>query len=381
MNAKQKPKIELFFSGLNEKYRQNKDYFQQLSWTVRSGRKEYRGNAVEENGRFLYRFAGNQNYDSFSALLSAVLEMIITYDSAVVEYAERGGGTRILMDDKNVRLEKFETQAEQVQTFGLKEKEYHLNLAKASSLLRRLGFLTDDGKLKNDMIRKYNQTDRFWDLIGNMFDGQNHVRIVDCACGKSYLSFILNYYLWEERHIKADFTGIDIKENVIRDSQQIAQDLGYRNMHFICEDLRTYDGPRPDAVISLHACDTATDMALGFAIRHQARHIICVPCCHKELLDQYQKPDLEPILKHGVFHSRMNDILTDGLRCLKLEACGYQVSCVEYCSPLDTPKNLLIRAEKTADKNEAAEAEYRRLLREWHVRPSIEYYSVKSEQI
>ena len=150
-------------------------------------------------------------------------------------------------------------------------------------------------------------------------------------------------------------------------------------MRFVCEDLRTYDAPRADAVISLHACDVATDMALGFAIRHNAKNIICVPCCHKELLDTYKTPDLDPIIKHGVFRARLNYILTDGLRCLKLEACGYKVSCVEYCSPLDTPKNLLIKAKKVSDGDLKAEAEYRRLLSELGVRPSIEYYSVKCD--
>ncbi len=245
--------------------------------------------------------------------------------------------------------------------------------------MKRLGFMTADGKIKNDMIRKYNQTDRFLDLVGGMFDGMNDITVVDCACGKSYLSFILNYYLWEQRHVRAKFIGIDIKPNVIEESGKIAADLGYNNMTFICEDLRTYDAPRADTVISLHACDTATDMALGFAIRHDAKNIICVPCCHKELLDTYKKPDLDPIIKHGVFRTRLNDILTDGLRCLKLEACGYKVSCVEYCSPLDTPKNLLIKAKKVSDRDPKAEAEYRRLLSELNVRPSIEYYSLKGE--
>lgn len=255
-----------------------------------------------------------------------------------------------------------------------------MNLGKATPLLKRLGFMTEEGKIKNDMIRKYNQTDRFIDLIEDLFDGQNNINIIDCACGKSYLSFILNYYLWEERHIKAFFTGIDIKQNVIDESNKIATDLGYRNMNFLCEDLRSYDGVSPDIVISLHACDTATDMALGFAVRNKAKSIICVPCCHKELLDQYELRTLEPMLRHGIFRNRLNDILTDGLRCLKLEACGYKVSCVEYCSPLDTPKNLLIKAVKISNRDEKAEMAYYQLLEYLHVRPSIEYYSVKPQK-
>ena len=111
--------------------------------------------------------------------------------------------------------------------------------------------MTADGKIKNDMIRKYNQTDRFLDLVGGMFDGMNDITVVDCACGKSYLSFILNYYLWEQRHVRAKFIGIDIKPNVIEESGKIATDLGYNNMTFICEDLRTYDAPRADIITSI----------------------------------------------------------------------------------------------------------------------------------
>ena len=119
----------------------------------------------------------------------------------------------------------------------------------------------------------------------------------------------------------------------------MAKRLGYHNMTFICADLRTYQPPKNvTAVISLHACDIATDLALGTAIRAKAKYIACVPCCHKELLDQYTMPGLEPLTKFGVFKARFNDVLTDSMRALKLEAEGYKVSVVEYISPLDTPK-------------------------------------------
>lgn len=147
-------------------------------------------------------------------------------------------------------------------------------------------------------------------------------------------------------------------------------------MEFICEDLRTYESDfHPDAVMSLHACDTATDMALGYALRHKVKSIICVPCCHKELLKQYKIDEFEPITKHGLFHARLNDIITDGLRALKLESEGYDVRCVEFCSPIDTPKNLLISAKKIANENRAAKDLYYRMLADWKVKPSVEYYS------
>ena len=129
------------------------------------------------------------------------------------------------------------------------------------------------------------------------------------------------------------------------------------------------------AVISLHACDIATDLALGTAVRAKAKYIACVPCCHKELLEQYHIPGLEPLMKYGVFKARFNDVLTDSMRALKLEAEGYQVSVVEYISPLDTPKNLLIRAVYTGHENQRAIDEYQA------VRDAVGTYSELDRQL
>lgn len=153
--------------------------------------------------------------------------------------------------------------------------------------------------------------------------------------------------------------GIDINPHVVEESRKMAQRLGYHNMEFLSADLRTYQPPKTvTAVISLHACDIATDLALATAIRARAKYIACVPCCHKELLDQYHLPGLEALTRHGVFQARFNDVLTDSLRVLKLEAEGYKVSAVEYISPLDSPKNLLIRATRTGRSNPKAREEY-----------------------
>ena len=236
----------------------------------------------------------------------------------------------------------------------------------AAALLREIGILTADGKLKNDMIRKYNQIDHYVELVAPMFeqDDSDEIVLLDCACGKSYLSFVMNYYLHEVLHRRCRVIGVDIKEHVIDESRAMAKRLGYHNMSFQCADLRVYQPPKNvTAVISLHACDIATDLALATALRARAKYIACVPCCHKELLDQYTMPGLEPLTRHGVFKARFNDVLTDSMRALKLEAEGYKVSVVEYISPLDTPKNLLIRAVRTGRENRRAKADYEAVRR------------------
>lgn len=375
MNQQQKGKIQLFFGGFAERYKSASEYFAEVSFDFVSGRKTYSGTLRKIDSGFEYSFSGKRAANDLSEGLNYLLEDLLKYDSAVVRYKERGLTTELQADGRNVKILKRE-EANEVIAPQASKKEYQIDLRKASKLMTALGYCDKDGKLRNDMIRKYNQTNHILSLVSDLFDGKNDITVVDCACGKSYLSFVLNYFLWEEKRIRAHFVGIDISPKVIEASKKIAADLGYTNMEFICEDLRTYESDfHPDVVVSLHACDTATDMALGYALRHKAESIICVPCCHKELIEQYKIEEFEPITGHGVFRTRLNDIITDGLRALKLESEGYKVRCVEFCSPIDTPKNLLISAKKISSENRTAKDLYYNLLSQWHVMPSMEYYS------
>ncbi|MBE6891731.1 MAG: SAM-dependent methyltransferase [Ruminococcaceae bacterium] len=380
MNTSQKHKIAMVLSSFNSKFEEGFDFFDSIAVVLVSGKKEYKASIVAKSQTELdYIFLVKKSFNNLAGALEALTDDIIKYDSAVVSYIERGSATDVIIDDRNVKVSKRKLNDEVTDTRMLRNKEYIINPSNAAPLLKALGYMTEDGKIRNDMIRKYNQTERFIELTEDMFDDMSgkNINIVDCACGKSYLSFVLNYYLWEVRHIKAKFTGLDISEKVIEESKKTAEKLGYKNMDFIQVDLRDYDSDfKPDTVISLHACDVATDMALGYAIRNGAKRIICIPCCHKELLDKYQKDDLNCIIKHGIFRARLNDILTDGIRVAKLEACGYEVSCIEYCSPLDTPKNLMIRAVKKSDGNREAQKAYDELLRMLKVLPSVEIYSM-----
>ena len=375
MNQQQKSKIELFFGGFSERYRSAGEYFVEISFDFISGRKTYNGKIIKADNGFEYRFSGKRNSSDLSQALQFLLDDLLKYDSAIVRYKERGLTTELHADGRNVKIVKRE-EANDTVSVPTTKKEYQIDLRKASKLMTALGYCDKDGKLRNDMIRKYNQTNHILELISDLFEGKNDITVVDCACGKSYLSFVLNYYLWEEKRIRAHFVGIDISPKVIDASKKIAQELGYTNMEFICEDLRTYESDfHPDVVISLHACDTATDMALGYALRHKAESIVCVPCCHKELLKQYKIDFFEPITTHGVFRARLNDLITDGLRAMKLESEGYDVRCVEFCSPIDTPKNLLISAKKVSKENRSVKEQYYNLLSQWNVKPSMEYYS------
>ncbi|MCC0706694.1 class I SAM-dependent methyltransferase [Clostridioides sp. ES-S-0190-01] len=381
MNKQSIGKLNMFFMGITQRNLENEDFFIELEVVFKSGRKEFKGIAMEEEGKYKFNFKGKSELHTFSELLKNISKEAENYDGLVFRYIERGTIVVIEGDNKKVNVKYLDNKEEvpKIDEFTasqIKNREYYVKVGQANALLKEIGVLTKDGKIKNDKIRKYNQIDHFVELIDNILKeikDKDCITILDCACGKSYLSFVLNFYIKEVLKKNCYFIGIDYSDVVIEASKKMAKNLGYKNMSFIKEDLTNYTPNRDvDLVISLHACDTATDMAIGLGIRAKSEAIVVVPCCHKELLGQYKYGAMEPILKHGVFKARFADLITDGLRTLLLEGNGYDTSVVEYISPLDTPKNLMIRAIKTKTNNEKALNEYRELKTQFGVEPTLE---------
>ncbi|MBS5144571.1 MAG: SAM-dependent methyltransferase [Butyricicoccus pullicaecorum] len=366
MQKGEKNKLKLLLIGIQARLKQNRDYFVSATFEFKSGNQKFRALLKDgDQGDYVLSFQGTERIIDAEEAVSFFEQQADVYENAVLTYTERGSVMTITVSARGVSMKQTEQQAEPQETVVNplldQGRKYLIQVDKASALLREIGILTADGKIKNDMIRKYNQIDHYVELVAPMFeqDDSEEILLLDCACGKSYLSFVMNYYLRDVLRRRCRIVGIDINPHVVSESQKMAKRLGYHNMEFITADLRTYQPPKHvTAVISLHACDIATDLALSTAIRAKAKYIACVPCCHKELLDQYTLPGLEPLMRHGVFKARFNDVLTDSMRALKLEAEGYKVSVVEYISPLDTPKNLLIRATRTKQDNDKARAAY-----------------------
>ncbi len=355
-------KLKLLLTGVKARASRNRDYFVSMEFTFRSGGKKFKAALSLSEEAYTLTFQGTARQTGLEEALEFFVQQAMLYEESV-----RGMSMTITVDQKGVKMQQSEQKAPpEVQKAAVNPlldsgRQYWIQADKAAPLLREIGILTAEGKLKNDMIRKYNQIDHYVELVAPMFEEETDGEIVllDCACGKSYLSFVMNYYLREVMRRRCRMIGIDINPHVVEESRAMAKRLGYHNMEFQCADLRTYQPPKQvTAVISLHACDIATDLALATAIRARARYIACVPCCHKELLDQFTLPGLSALTRHGVFQARFNDVLTDSLRALKLEAEGYKVSVVEYISPLDSPKNLLIRAVRTGHPNAKARGEY-----------------------
>lgn len=367
--------LDLYLIGISARIKKNVDYFINIECFFKSGAKEFKAVFKKIDEKFALNFNGVTKECDLDELFSFFKAEILKYDEAEFLYNERGNSVSIKSTTKGFVMKQFETKIQHKQSTNplLKDREYLINIDKAQDLLKAIGILTKDGKLKNDMIRKYNQIDRFVELVGPMYEKeQGEILILDCACGKSYLSFVMNYYLRDVLKKKCKIIGIDYNDTVISESNRIKNELSYNNMQFIKADLYNYVPPENiTGVMSLHACDTATDLALGVAVRGRAKYVTCVPCCHKELLGKYNIDQFKPILKHGILATRFNDIFTDGLRVLKLESEGYKVNLLEYISPIDTPKNLLIRAELEKDYNQKARDEYDKLTSELGVFPEL----------
>ena len=373
MEKKTIAKLRLFFSGLESRHQEQQDFFKDMNIAFKSGTKTF--TASYKDGQL---YMNKEIVDAdFSDALESVLSEAAKYESLEAVYCERGTNVIITADARNVNI-RYEEPKPEAEVKVESRRDYLIKASKAPELLKEIGIMTKDGKVKNDMIRKYNQIDHFIEVVEPILrnmDPNEPLTIMDCACGKSYLTFVLNYYIREVMKRSCYFIGIDYSEGVIKSSIERAERLGYRNMEFIQEDLRTYVPSRKiDMVVSLHACDIATDYAISAAIRAESGSMVIVPCCHKEMIDQIDAEDLAPLYKHNIFRARLNDLLTDSLRSLFIESYGYEVSALEYISPLDTPKNLMIRAVKTSPENAEARKQYQDMKKFFNVSPTMENY-------
>jgi len=383
MNKSSVDKLSFFFTGLENRFLENRDTFVEVDVRFKAGLKTFKGLGVlNEVDQISYNYNGVTKLLPFKEVLEDIKKEAPKYDELILSYKERGTRLLISATKKGVTMNteelKFDSKEEKKETSTLLTRDYFIKAGEASSLLKAIGIMSKDGKVKNDKIRKYNQIDHYVELLDKNFESMKRhgtLYIMDVGCGKSYLSFVLNYYLTEVKKIKCHFIGIDISPQVIETSRDIQKQLGYRNMEFHAMDVKDFkDDRKIDVVLSLHACDTATDMALAFGVYKEADFIVAVPCCHKEMLKTYSYPPFEGIMKHGILKARLADTLTDGLRGLMLEEHGYEVSIVEYISPLETPKNLMIRAYRTGEPNEASKKNADQLIKEFSIYPAFRYY-------
>lgn len=229
-----------------------------------------------------------------------------------------------------------------------RKKKYILEEGIPVPFLIDLGVMTQNGNIVNAHYDKFRQINRFLEYIEDILPSLptgRELRILDFGCGKSYLTFAIYYYLKVLKGYPVRITGLDLKEDVIRHCNELAVKYGYDKLEFLCGDIAYYDGcSQVDIVVTLHACDTATDYALAKAVGWGAKVILSVPCCQHELNKQMKNDLLSPVLHYGILKERMAALMTDGLRAQILEANGYRTQILEFIDMAHTPKNLLIRA-------------------------------------
>lgn len=258
-----------------------------------------------------------------------------------------------------------------------RQKTYYLEEGTIIPPLVDMGVFTKNGKIVNSMYDKYRQINKFLQFIDEAIDktSLNKVNIVDFGCGKSYLTFVVYYYLTFVKKIDVTMTGLDLKEDVIKKCQDTAKRYGYDKLSFKVGDVAVYESDTPvDIVITLHACDTATDYALYHAIRWNTKIIISVPCCQHELNAQIESDEYSILTRYGLLKERTAAIMTDAIRANLLEYCGYKTQILEFIDFTHTPKNLLIRGVKSRipdDHKAKLLKEVESLINEYHLDPTL----------
>ena len=249
----------------------------------------------------------------------------------------------------------------------------------SESFLAALGVSDEKGRVHDKKQSKFRQICRFSEYIieaEKKLDKNIPLCVCDLCCGKSYLTFAVYYYLTTIRRRKVKMYGVDLKKDVMDFCRETAAELGFESMEFFCKDISDFHpSEKPDLVISLHACDIATDIVLYNAVRLEAKVILSTPCCQHEMMKQLLCPELDFLKGHPLFRQKVCDAFTDALRCKRLEAEGYKVTSIELIDPEETPKNILIKAFKAsvpAEKREKALYEYRKATEFLGVRPYLD---------
>lgn len=278
----------------------------------------------------------------------------------------------VLISKKGKATIKRKQRREKAQAADLshnRRKRYILEEGKFVPFLHDLGVMAEDGKIVRSRTDKFRQINRFLEFIEDILpqlDRDRELTILDFGCGKSYLTFAMYYYLHELKGYDIRIVGLDLKEDVIRHCSRLAEQYGYDKLTFLTGDIADYDGvDQVDMVVTLHACDTATDYALAKAVGWNAKVILSVPCCQHELNAQFSASGgsgdglLAPVMDYGLLRERFAALVTDGLRAKYLERAGYETQVLEFIDMEHTPKNILLRAVKRNGdkrKNTAAES-------------------------
>ena len=287
---------------------------------------------------------------------------LFTSDADYQILVSKKGNVKVLQKEPTKQLKNEEHN---------KQKQYIIKENEPCDFLTILGVMSEDGQVYKKKYDKFKQINKFLEIVDDSLAGKNirdDFMIIDFGCGKAYLTFALYYYFYVIKKVKVKITGLDLKEEVIEFCNETAKKLNYENLMFTYGDIRDFEYKnKVDMIVTLHACDTATDAALVKAITWNCDIILSVPCCQHEFFNKIKNDNLNPMLKHGLIKERMSSLVTDSLRSLFLETKGYRVQLMEFISMEHTPKNILIRAVKSNKNTRSAQIEYEEFKKFWNL--------------
>ncbi len=331
---------------------------------------EIKGNSMMQIELFTetQSFAHNYNYDEFSEIINTImLDSFFQLNIITNEYNYSFKYTKKnhLLSNK-IKNKEIKTL---LNVSHNKQKKYILNDGNIIPPLVDLGVMTQDGKIVPYYYDKYRQINRFLEIIDDTIKTfkEQELNIIDFGCGKSYLTFIVYYYLVNIKNIKTNIVGLDLKADVIKKCNEIAKNYGYNSLNFEIGDISLYKPHfRVDLIITLHACDVATDYAMYHAIKLHSKYLLSVPCCQHEINNQIKKSS-SFLASYGIVKERMSALLTDTIRAKLLEYSGYNVDILEFVDFDASPKNLLVRAKYTGNSNAKALDEVKQILDEFTI--------------
>ena len=329
---------------------------------------EYRGTQV-----FHYNYKKEEVLDKLPEYFEGLFKQ--------VQIRTTSKNVNILISKKGKATIKKKLLGKEIQPKGTlshnRKKVYILKEDRKVPFLVDLGIMTPEGKIVSSKYDKFKQINRYLEFIEDVLPSlkkEEEINIIDFGCGKSYLTFATYYYLNELKGYNAKIIGLDLKEDVIRHCNELSKRYGYEKLTFMKGDIASYNQDNPvDMVITLHACDTATDYAMYKAVSWGAKVILSVPCCQHELNRQIKSEVMQPIFKYGLIQERMAALITDGMRARLLEEFGYKVQVMEFIDMEHTPKNILIRAvkEKDAKPDQMSIESYENLKSFLQVEPTL----------
>lgn len=331
---------------------------------------EIKGNSMMQIELFTktQSFAHNYNYDEFSEIINTImLDSFFQLNIITNEYNYSFKYTKKnhLLSNK-IKNKEIKTL---LNVSHNKQKKYILNDGNIIPPLVDLGVMTQDGKIVPSYYDKYRQINRFLEIIDDTIKDfkEQELNIIDFGCGKSYLTFIVYYYLVNIKKIKTNIIGLDLKADVIKKCNEISKNYGYNSLNFEIGDISLYKPHfRVDLIITLHACDVATDYAMYHAIKLHSKYLLSVPCCQHEINNQIKKSS-SFLASYGIVKERMSALLTDTIRAKLLEYSGYNVDILEFVDFDASPKNLLVRAKYTGNSNAKALDEVKQILDEFTI--------------